>query len=79
MASIIIDGLNDVERNIIRKDLKKYKVRYKVVKGLKDEQSSLLRLADAMAGFLRDAVIDKQKYSHSFYNRLISSNIVHKT
>jgi hypothetical protein len=66
IATIIIDGLNDVERGIVRQELKKLSVHYKKIKGLKDEQSSILRLSDAMAGFLRDAIIDKQPYTNKY-------------
>lgn len=55
IVSVIIDGLNDKNRDIVRKELKKMRIRYKQVRGMKDEQSVFLRLADALAGFLRDA------------------------
>lgn len=55
IVSVIIDGLNDKNRDIVRKELKKLRIRYKQVRGMKDEQNVFLRLADALAGFLRDA------------------------
>jgi hypothetical protein len=64
VVTVIIDGLNDRERGIIRSELKKLKIRYKRVRGMRDEQSVFLRLADAMAGFLRDAS-EEEAYTRS--------------
>ncbi len=55
LVTVIIDGLNERERDLIRLELKKLRIHYKRVRGMRDEQSVFLRLADAMAGFLRDA------------------------
>lgn len=64
-VTVIIDGLNDREREIVRSELKKLKIRYNKIRGLKDEQNIFLRLSDAMAGFLRE-VYEKEQYSLNF-------------
>lgn len=51
-VTVIIDGLNDKERDVVRDELKKLKVKYNKIRGMKDEQNIFLRLSDAMAGFL---------------------------
>lgn len=59
---IIIDGLNDRDREIIRRELKRLKIKYKKIRGLKDEQNIFLRLAHLFANFIRDYK-EKQKYA----------------
>ena len=53
-ATIIIDGINEAEQKRVKRLLKESHIRYNKVRGPKDESTALLRLADAMAGFLRD-------------------------
>ncbi len=77
-VSIVIDGLNDKERDIVRSELKGLKIKYRKIRGMKDEQSVFLRLADTMAGFLRDAT-EKQAYTKTFMKNLLEKNIVKET
>lgn len=49
--------------------MKKLKIRYKTIRGMKDEQSVFLRLADSMAGFVRD-YIEQKPYAKKFFDRL---------
>lgn len=74
-VTIIIDGLNDKEREVVRTELKKLKIRYRKIRGMKDEQSVFLRLADAMAGFLRD-VTEGKAYTKTFMKQLRADQIV---
>lgn len=61
-VNIIIDGLNKRESEVVKKELKSLGIRYgKLKTGLKDDQDVLLRLADALAGLIRDCIED-QKY-----------------
>lgn len=62
ITTVTIDGLNDKDRTIVSHELKKLKIRYRKVRGLKDEQSVFLRLAHIFANFLRDYK-EKQKYA----------------
>jgi len=64
-ATIVIDGLKNTETEGVRRELKKLGVHYRKIRGMKDEQEILLRLADSMAGFLRDA-IEGQKYAQKY-------------
>lgn len=75
--TIVIDGLNTKERDLIKTGLKKLKIKYHKVRGMKDEQDVFLRLADAMAGFLRDA-LEGQEYAEIFFKRFSSLQIVTK-
>lgn len=67
-TTIIIDGLNKKERERVIQGLKSLHIRYRKVRGLKEQASSILRLADAMAGFLRD-YIEGQKYAKEAYKK----------
>jgi hypothetical protein len=75
---VIIDGLNNKDREVVRKVLKESKIKYRKIRGMRDEQSVFLRLADAMAGFLRDAV-EGQEYTRLFLKNLQALQIVTKT
>lgn len=74
-VTVIIDGLNDKERDVVRKELKKLKIKYRKIRGMKDEQSIFLRLSDAMAGFLRE-VYEGEKYTKQFIKRFKKASIV---
>jgi hypothetical protein len=75
---VIIDGLNNKDREVVRKVLKESKIKYRKIRGMRDEQSVFLRLADAMAGFLRDAV-EGQEYTRLLLKNLQALQIVTKT
>jgi hypothetical protein len=55
-ATILIDGLQKDERNPVATTLRRRGIRVKKVRGMRDESEPLLRLADAMAGFVRDGI-----------------------
>lgn len=61
-VTVVIDGLNDKERDVVRNELKKLKIKYNKIRGMKDEQNIFLRLSDAMVGFLRE-VYEKEPYA----------------
>ena len=65
-ATIIIDGINEAEQKRVKRLLKESHIRYKKVRGPKDESTALLRLADAMAGFLRD-YHEERDYANRLY------------
>ncbi len=73
-VTIVIDGLYKKGIALVKAKLKKCKVRYSKVKGLKDEQIVFLRLADAIAGFLRD-VHEGQGYAQRLYRQLQKEDI----
>lgn len=74
-VTVIIDGLNDKEREIVRKELKKLKIKYNKIRGMKDEQNVFLRLSDAMAGFLRE-VFEKEEYALTLVKSFKKEEIV---
>jgi len=68
-ATIIIDGLNKKECQRMTRGLHQLRIKYRKVRGIKDESSPLVRLADALAGFLRDYEEGRQ-YAKELYGRL---------
>ena len=68
-VGIFIDGLNDAERSRVRRLLKQAQIKYRQVRGLRDESSALIRLCDALAGLLRDYQ-ENSSYAEPIVNRL---------
>ena len=68
-ATIVIDGLTKKDTEKVKKDLKSLKIRYDAIRGMKDEQSAFLRLADCMAGFIRD-YREKKPYADELFKVL---------
>jgi hypothetical protein len=73
-ATIVIDGLTKKDTEKVKKDLKSLKIRYDAIRGMKDEQSAFLRLADGMAGFMRD-YIEKKPYADELFKLLRGKKI----
>ncbi len=53
-ATVIVDGLNESEVWHFAHVLRSLRIPVRKVRGMKDESNSLIRLADAIAGFVRD-------------------------
>ena len=76
-ANIMIDGLNDKERGRISRGLAQRGIRRRKLRGRRDESSSLLRLADSMAGFIRDYE-EGNRYAQDLYRRFENQRIITK-
>jgi hypothetical protein len=74
-VSIVIDGLKDKEREKMRKTFKGLDIKYKGIRGMKDEQSVFLRLADALAGFVRD-YLEGDLYTKDFFLELVGKGFL---
>ncbi|ETW96083.1 MAG: hypothetical protein ETSY2_47050 [Candidatus Entotheonella gemina] len=55
-ATIFVDGLGRTERHRFSAGLRKLRVRVQKVRGSKDESEEFIRLADAIAGFVRSGL-----------------------
>ena len=53
---VYVDGLRKSERRAFTAGLRRLRVRVDFVRGLTDEADEFIRLSDAIAGFLRDAI-----------------------
>ena len=74
-VTVIIDGLTKKDTEKVRRDLKQLQVKYDNIRGMKDEQSVFLRLADCFAGFTRD-YIENQAYAKGLFLRLKRREII---
>lgn len=74
-ARIIIDGLKVAEASLVRSELKSLKIKFTKVRGMKDEQDEILRLADSIAGFTRD-YLEGKPYAQILYKRFIKFGII---
>lgn len=74
-VTIVIDGLTKKNTEKIRIELKKLKIKYKNIRGMKDEQSVFLRLADSIAGFVRD-YIEKKSYAEKFFKKFKKQEMI---
>lgn len=72
---IYIDGLQRELRKTVSSLLRRYGIRTEKVKGLKDEQNSLIRLSDAIAGFVRD-YLEGQDYAKEYFLTLLKEGVI---
>jgi hypothetical protein len=59
-ATVFVDGLVYSERQRFAAGLRKLNVVVRKVQGRRDESDEFIRLADAIAGFVRDALEEEQ-------------------
>jgi hypothetical protein len=69
VVTIGIDGLEGREVKEVTHIIKANKIRYRKVRGMRDESSAWIRLADAIAGFINDTQKNKP-YTRAWYPQL---------
>jgi hypothetical protein len=74
-VTIIIDGLSAASRQRVTRDLRKLKITYDKVVGGREQSSALLRLADALAGLMRD-FWEEQPYAADCCHNLIQNGLL---
>lgn len=74
-ATILVNGLNEKGIHKFSNGLRKLKIRIRKVRRIKDRSDPLIRLADAMAGFLRDYK-EGQDYAKKFFQQAVENQIV---
>jgi len=74
-AIILIDALGKTQRHVVAAGLRHFGVKIKNVKGLSDQSSPLIRLADAVAGFVR-ACLDGHTKFLPLYNKARQNGII---
>ena len=65
-ATIFVDGLVYAERRRFAAGLRKLKVQVRKVQGRRDESDEFIRLADAITGFVRDALEGDEQMGRLF-------------
>ena len=76
-ATIYIDGLKKSEFSQVARYLSQTGVRRRKIRGLDDESSAYIRLADALAGFFRDYEEEKS-YTKELFQLFSKRNFVRK-
>lgn len=66
-ATILVDGLARSERRRFAQGLRSQSVIVDKVRGVRDETDIIIRLADALAGFVRSGVEEKQAGLHAMF------------
>jgi hypothetical protein len=74
-ATIYIDGLRKTEVKQVVKFLSQEGIKRRKVRGLRDESSAYIRLADALAGFFRDYEEGKS-YAKELFQQFSTKNFV---
>ncbi len=74
-TNIFIDGLQRSEINKVATGLRRIGVRTEKVRGIKDEADAFIRLADAVAGLIREEQEDV-KYAVILYKLSLSKKVV---
>ncbi len=74
-ALIYIDGLSKTKRHEYGSELRKLGIHTKKVQGVsKDENNALTRLADAIAGFVRDVLTKKDAGAEKLFNEAVKND-----
>jgi len=76
-ASVYVDGLSRTDRFVVGAGLRHRHVRVKRVRGITDESNALIRLADAVAGFVRDC-IEGDENMKPLYQKVIAAGLLKK-
>lgn len=75
-TTVLVDGLDRKQERHMGTGLRRARLKIKKVKGVRDESDPLIRLADAIAGFVRDA-LEGQDYVQALYQDAITNGIIH--
>jgi superfamily II DNA/RNA helicase len=76
-ATIVIDGLKKTETRRVAKSLRQLGVKTHKVRGERDQSNALLRLSDAVAGFIREATEGTEAYRRRV-KKLIKEKIINE-
>jgi hypothetical protein len=76
-ASIVVDGLRPNLENGFAVSLRKLKIKTSKVKGARDENSPLIRLADSIAGLARDALENKE-WAKKYFAMFVRKGFAHE-
>lgn len=75
-VTVLIDGLPRSKESTIRMQLNRHGIRIKKVRGVKkDENDALIRLADAICGFVRNA-LTRQTELRDLFQRGLSNGVL---
>ena len=76
-ATVYVDGMQRTEQRAFTAGLRKLHVHIRLVRGLTDQADEFIRLADAVAGFLRDSM-EGDEEMQKLQRRASKNNIIKK-
>jgi hypothetical protein len=76
-ASVYVDALGGKERVAIAAGLRQRRVKVKKVRGITDESNAIIRLADAVAGFVRD-YLEGGENMKMIYKKALKKGLIKK-
>jgi ribosome maturation protein Sdo1 len=71
-AVVLVDGLTKFERRRVVSGLRHLNVKVRKVRGVNDQSSSIMRLADVMAGFVRSGLEHDERFV-ALWNQALKS------
>lgn len=74
-VTIVVDGLSGQSIDRFKKSLRQRNINARKVRGVRDESEPLIRLADAVAGLVRD-FIEGQPYAVEWYEKAVASGVL---
>ncbi len=74
-VTVFVDGLSKSEIGQFVKGLRRLSIKVRKVRGLREEGDPLIRLADAMAGFIRD-FIEGRAYAQEIFQKAIEKEVI---
>ncbi len=74
---IVIDGLQRAEKMKYAKTLRRFGVKFRKIRGVNDKNDPFIRLADALAGFVRDAKAGDLALQ-KLYERALRKGVIRK-
>lgn len=76
-ASVYIDALGGKERMEVAAGLRQRHIKIKKVRGIRDQSNALIRLADAIAGFVRDYLEGNEEIK-IIYKKALQEGLIKK-
>ena len=74
-ATVLIDGLNKADQQAVGKELRRLGISIRKVRGVSDESEPLIRLADAVAGFMQKA-LKSAPATQALYHRARAAGVI---
>ncbi len=74
-VTVIVDGLGGRDIDRFKTSLRQLHVNVRKVRGVRDESEPIVRLADAVAGFVRD-YMEKQSYAVRLYEKALREKMI---
>jgi hypothetical protein len=76
-ATVYVDGLSIIDRFVVTAGLRNRRIHVKRVRGIRDESNALIRLADAIAGFVRDD-LEGDQYVQPLHEKYTAAGLIKK-